>query len=115
MRTPLATVNGFARTLERTVQMPAPADRYVEMIVSAVGQLAELLDELSLAARIESDRYEPNLQDVESLELARGSVERLCEYRVHLHGNGVVVRVDRVSTECGVSALDQAALRHGGL
>jgi signal transduction histidine kinase len=115
LRTPLATVNGFARTLERTVELEAPADRYVEMIVAAVAQLDELLDELALVSRIEADRYEPNLQEVDSLELAQACVERLGEDRVTVEGEGAPVRVDRAAVERGVSALVQAALRHGGL
>src|SRR2546421_4336631 len=34
---------------------------------------SELLDELGLAARISGGRYEPNLQPVDTLELARGA------------------------------------------
>jgi signal transduction histidine kinase len=115
LRTPLATVNGFARTLERTVELEAPADRYVEMIVAAVAQLDELLDELSLVARIEADRYDPNLQEVDTLALAQAAVDRLGEDRVKVEGEGVPVRVDSAAVERGVSALVQAALRHGGL
>jgi signal transduction histidine kinase len=115
LRTPLATVNGFARTLERTTELAPPADRYVEMIVAAVDQLAELLDELSLASRIEAERYEPNLADVDLLELAHGAAARLGEERVRVSGEGAAVRVDRDPTERGVAALVQAALRHGGL
>jgi signal transduction histidine kinase len=115
LRTPLATVNGFARTLERTVDLEPPADRYVEMIVAAVAQLDELLDELSLVARIESDRYDPNLQEVDTLTLARAAVDRLGEDRVKVEGEGAPVRVDSAAVQRGVSALVQAALRHGGL
>ena len=115
VRTPLATVNGFARTLERTVELEAPADRYVEMISAATVQMAELLDELSLVARIEADRYDPNLQEVDTLALARTAVDRLGEDRVKVEGEGAPVRVDSAAVERGVSALVQAALRHGGL
>ena len=86
VRTPLATVHGFARTLTRTVQLEAPADRYVEMIEAASTQIAELLDELSLAARIESGRYDPVARETDSLALARGAAERLGEERVHVSG-----------------------------
>ncbi len=115
LRTPLATVNGFAKTLERTVELEPPADRYVEMIVAAVDQLAELLDELSLAARIEADRYEPARSTTDSLALANVAAARLGEDRVHVDGEGAPVYVDPGPTERGVSALVQAALRHGGL
>src|SRR5205809_3030985 len=53
LRTPLATVVGFAHTLTRQGGLEEPAGRYVEMIGAAAGQLGELVDELSLGARIE--------------------------------------------------------------
>ena len=82
LRTPLATVHGFAKTLTRGDGLSPPADRYVEMIVAAAAQIAELLDELSLAARIESGRYEPGLREADTLELARNAAARLGEERV---------------------------------
>jgi signal transduction histidine kinase len=115
VRTPLATVHGFAKTLTRTAQLAPPADRYVEMIEAASEQMAELLDELSLVARIEAGRYEPVLRETDTLELARGAAERLGEDRVHVSGEGVGLQTDAEAVGRGVSALVQAALRHGGL
>jgi signal transduction histidine kinase len=115
VRTPLATVHGFVKTLERTVELEAPADRYVEMIEAASGQMAELLDELALAARIESGRYEPALRDADTLALAHNAVERLGDDRVNVSGEGAIVQVDFEGVDRGVSALIQATLRHGGL
>src|SRR5205823_8752959 len=65
LRTPLATVHGFARTIARTGELEEPASRYLEMIEAASGQLAELLDELSLAARSESGRYQRTTTEVD--------------------------------------------------
>ena len=115
VRTPLATVHGFATTLTRTVQLEAPADRYVEMISAASAQMAELLDELSLVARIEGGRYEPVLRETDTLALAEGAATRLGADRVHVSGEGAAIETDVESVERGVSALVQAALRHGGL
>jgi signal transduction histidine kinase len=115
LRTPLATVHGFAQTLMRLGSLEEPNDRYVGMIAAAAKQLAELLDELSLAARIEARRYEPNLQEIDTLALARGAAAELGEDRVRVGGEGGTVRVDVDATQRGVSALTQAALRHGGL
>jgi signal transduction histidine kinase len=115
LRTPLATVHGFARTLTRTATLEAPADRYVEMIDQASQQLGELLDELALAARIEAGRYEPTLRDTDTLSLAQAAAERLGEDRVSVRGDGARVEVDVDATQRGISALVQAALRHGGL
>lgn len=115
LRTPLATIHGFAQTLVRLGGLEQPKDRYVEMIAAAARQLTELLDELSLAARIEGDRFEPNLQPVDTLELAHWAADELGADRVRVGGDGGRVRVDVEATRRGVAALVQAALRHGGL
>jgi len=115
VRTPLATVHGFARTLSRTAELEPPADRYLEMIEAASSQIAELLDELSLAARLESGRYEPTVSETDTLGLARAAAERLGADRVRVSGEGATVETDHDAVDRGVSALVQAALRHGGL
>jgi signal transduction histidine kinase len=115
VRTPLATVNGFAKTLERTGNFEAPADRYLEIIGQASEQMAELLDELSLAARIESGRYDPVLRDIDTRVLAEVARTRLGEERVKISGDGAPIATDIDALGRGVSALAQSALRHGGL
>ena len=115
VRTPLATVHGFTTTLARTTELAPPADRYVEMIDAASRQIAELLDELSLAARIEGGRYDPLLRESDTLALAEGAAERLGADRVHVSGEGAPVETDLEAVDRGVSALVQATLRHGGL
>jgi signal transduction histidine kinase len=115
LRTPLATVHGFAQTLVRTGDLGDPNQRYVEMIDAAARELAELLDELGLAARIEGGRYEPNRRPVDTAALARNAAQELGEDRVRVLGDGSEVTVDIEATERGVAALAQAALRHGGL
>jgi signal transduction histidine kinase len=115
VRTPLATVHGFARTLSRTSELDAPADKYVEMIEAASAQIAELLDELSLAAKLEGGRYEPAMREADTLELAHAAADRLGTDRVRVAGKGARVQVDLVAVDRGLSALIQASLRHGGL
>ncbi|HEY3462017.1 MAG TPA: histidine kinase dimerization/phospho-acceptor domain-containing protein [Gaiellaceae bacterium] len=115
LRTPLATVHGFATTLVRGGGLEPPADRYVEMIDAASAQLAELVDELSLAARIESDRYEPTRREADTLELAQAAAARLGEDRVEVTGFGAALETDADAVERGLAALFQSALRHGGL
>jgi signal transduction histidine kinase len=115
VRTPLATVHGFTTTLARTTELAPPADRYVEMIDAASKQIAELLDELSLVARIESGRYDPMLREADTLGLAHAAAARLGDDRVHVSGEGAAVETDLDAVDRGVSALVQATLRHGGL
>ncbi len=114
LRTPLATVHGFARTLEQS-ELEEPAGRYVAMIGQASRELAELIDELALAARIDGGRYDPVLREADSLELARAAAERLGEDRVAVSGTGATVRVDPEPAVRSLAALAQSALRHGGL
>ena len=115
LRTPLATIHGFAQTLARMEDLDETQQRYVGMIREAARQLTELLDEIGLAARIEEGRYEPNLQPVDTVELARRATAELGEDRVVVMGEGREVEVDVDATKRGVAALAQAALRHGGL
>jgi signal transduction histidine kinase len=114
LRTPLATVSGFARTLERT-ELEAPVDRYIEIIGDASDQLDELLKELSLLARIELGSFEPQLVPVDSLELARSAAAVLEEGRVEVDGTGAEVRVPEEEMRRALSQLARAASRHGGL
>src|SRR4051794_32301073 len=71
-----------------------PFSEYASMIEAASDQLGELIDELSLVARIESERYDPKLESVGVGELAASAVERLGEDRVSVSGAGGEVTVD---------------------
>jgi signal transduction histidine kinase len=88
--------------------------RYLGMIDAAGGQLADLLEELALAARIEGGRWDPVLGDVDSLQLARAAVEPLGE-AVDVGGAGTDVTVARDDAARALEALAHCALRHGGL
>jgi signal transduction histidine kinase len=115
LRTPLATVHGFAQTLVRTDQLEEPAGRYLEMIDTASRQIADLIDELALGARIVAGRYEPVRKEVDTLELVRAAADRLGEERVEVDGDGAQVELDADATKRAVAALARCALRHGGL
>jgi signal transduction histidine kinase len=112
LRTPLATVSGFARTLQRG-DLGDPANQYVQMIVAATGQLADLLEDVGLAARIESGRWEPNVQDADLFELAQEAAAH--SDGVRAEGDGGTVRVDRDAATIALRQLASCARRHGGL
>ncbi len=114
LRTPLATVHGFAHTLGRLELDETPA-RYVTMISAAAEQLGELIDQLGLASRIEAGRYDPVRREIDTLELARAAAARLGEERVEVDGEGSKLEADADATEQAVAALARCALRHGGL
>lgn len=109
LRSPLATVHGFAKTLSRLEDLePEKVRRYVELISSASDELVDLLDLLALAARIEDGRYEPVLREADSLDLARAAVPGAT-------GTGTAVSVDAEGVERALAALVRAASRHGGV
>jgi hypothetical protein len=85
------------------------------MIEKASTEMAELLDELALAARIENGTYDPSLREADTLVLAQAARERLGDDRVQVSGEGGVISTDLEAVDRGVSALIQASLRHGGL
>jgi signal transduction histidine kinase len=106
LRTPLATVQGFAQTLQRLDQLDEEKRaRYLGLIESASTELVQLLDLLSLAARIEGGRYEPVVRDADSLALAPEGAT----------GTGAPVQVDPEPVERSLAALARAAERHGGV
>jgi signal transduction histidine kinase len=106
LRTPLATVQGFARTMLRLDEIePEKQTRYLGLIDTSAEELAALLDLLSLAARIEGGRYDPVVREVDSLELAPDGAS----------GSGATVRVDPEPVERALAAFKRAASRHGGV
>ena len=113
LRTPLATIQGFARTIPRVADLPEQPARHLAMIDEAAAEMAGLLDQVGLLARIERGAYEPNLIEADSLELARGAAERVSGVRVD--GTGARVRVDPEAVERSLAAFARTALRHGGL
>ena len=113
LRTPLATVAGFAHTLQRMDEIVDPAARYIGIMKSAGDQMGELLDALGLVARIEGGRYEPALVEVDTLDLAQAAAGRI--EQAEASGSGGTVRVDRDPIETGLAALALCAVRHGGL
>ena len=77
LRTPLATIYGFARTLTRMEDLDERTMRFLGMIEEASEQMTGLLDEVGVAARIEGGRWEPALREADTLELARADDERV--------------------------------------
>ena len=113
LRTPLATVHGFARTIERLEPLQERTRRYVGLMVEGSGQIADLLERLALIARIERGAYEPALQAVDSLELARTAAGFVDAGEVSVTGEGETVELDPAATERSIAAFLTCAIRHG--
>jgi signal transduction histidine kinase len=110
LRTPLATVYGFARTLTRGDDLDERSARFVGMIEAAAEQMTALLDQLGVLARIESGRYEPALVEADTLELATSGDER-----VEAAGEGATLETDPPAMKRALEALAVAAARHGAV
>jgi len=110
LRTPLATISGFAKTLARDGELPERQKRFTELIDAAADQMIELLELLGLAARIESGRYEPALAEVDTLALATADDDH-----VVARGEGEQVETDPAAVRLSLRALAVAAARHGGV
>jgi signal transduction histidine kinase len=115
LRTPLATASGFARTLQRLDEIQDPAKRYVEMVGAATDQLADLLDLLSVLARIEVGRFEPRLRSTHTRELVDAAAGRIEDGRIVPEGDGAEVHADPDWAAVALSSIAEAARRHGGL
>ena len=106
LRTPLATVQGFAKTMLRAEELDAEKrSRYLGLIDAASDELVVLLDLLSIAARIEDGRYDPVLHEADSLALAPEGAS----------GTGATVNVDPEAVAGALRSLARAAARHGGV
>jgi signal transduction histidine kinase len=114
LRTPLATVHGFARTIERLEPADERTGRYIGLIVEGSRQMTELLDRLALIARIERGAYEPVLRSADSLELARAAAASVDAGDIAVSGTGAEVEVDPEQTERTIAAFLTAAITHGG-
>lgn len=106
LRTPLATVQGFAKTMLRLEELDEEKRiRYLGLIDSSADELGALLDLLSLAARMHDGRYDPVLRDGDSLALSPEGAT----------GTGTTVQVDPEPVARALAAIRRAASRHGGV
>jgi signal transduction histidine kinase len=114
LRTPLATASGFAHTLQRLDALDPPADRYIEMIGAASEQMAQLLDLLGAAARIEAGRFEPQARELDSRELADAAARGQGD-EATVEGEGASVVGDAQWAQTSLAALGECIRRHGAL
>lgn len=111
VRTPLAAIVGFAKTMIRTGDLPEREVRFVGIIDEAAAQIVGLLDQLGLAARIESGRYLPAPALSNTLELAASSGDE----RIAADGSGAEIETDSEVARRSLAGLALATLRFGEL
>jgi signal transduction histidine kinase len=108
LRTPLATVFGFARMLQRTGNLDGQGARFLEMITEASTEMGSLLDELGTAARIEAARWEPVLMAADTRDLAESDDDRIT-----VTGRGATIETEPTAVRRALRAFAIAAVRHG--
>ncbi|HZP74465.1 MAG TPA: histidine kinase dimerization/phospho-acceptor domain-containing protein [Gaiellaceae bacterium] len=108
LRTPLATIFGFARTLNRMEEQDERTARFLGMIEDASDQMTGLLDGLGTIARIQADRWEPALREVDIAELVATE-----DARVRVEGSGEAIETEADAVGKALQSLALAALRHG--
>ena len=97
--------------MQRTADLQDPLGRYVEMIVAASMQMTDLLEAVSLLARIEGSRYDPVLAETHTRELADAAVEQLDG--VTAEGSGTALETDAAGVTRSLAAFAWCAQRHG--
>lgn len=108
LRTPLATIFGFARMLQRAGSLDGQGARFLEMITEASSEMGTLLDELGIAARIEAGRWEPTLIAADTLDLAQSDDDRITAT-----GRGETIETEPTAVRRALRAFAVAAVRHG--
>jgi signal transduction histidine kinase len=108
LRTPLATIYGFARTLSRGEGLDDRSARFLGMIEEASEQMTGMLDDVGTAARIVDKRWEPALREADTLELARSDDER-----IQVTGQGAAVETEVKAVTRGLHSFAIAAIRFG--
>jgi signal transduction histidine kinase len=108
LRTPLATIFGFARTLNRMEEHDERTTRFLGMIEDAAEQMTELLDGLGALARIQAGRWEPAFRELDTAELAASE-----DPRVTVEGAGEQVETEVDAVGKALRSLASAAIRFG--
>ncbi len=110
LRTPLASISGFAKTLRRLGGLDEQRAHFVAVIDEAAEEVAVLLEQVALLARIESGTYAPALVEADTLDLATST-----DPRVATGGAGATIATDAPAVSRALEALAVAAVRHGEL
>ena len=108
LRTPLATIYGFARTLSRGEGVDNRSARFLGMIEEAAEQMTAMLDEVGTSARIVDRRWEPALREVDTLELVQSEDDR-----IDITGRGETIETEVDAVSHGLQSLAVAAVRFG--
>tara|TARA_B100000686_G_C16645217_1_gene892399 strand:- start:97 stop:711 length:615 start_codon:yes stop_codon:yes gene_type:complete len=114
LRTPLAILNGYTRTISRGLEETGDVP-YMDTVEESVREIEAIVERLALSARICEGRYMPTRVSVRIEEIAAAVVVALEADRVEVSGVGGEVMVDRPSVEDALTAVARAMMRHGAI
>jgi light-regulated signal transduction histidine kinase (bacteriophytochrome) len=119
LRTPLATVRGFAATLLARGEMGSDERQWLHAVERGAEELSELLDLVGRATRIEAGTYEPARVSLSLAELAAEAATRIGDGRVTVSGvddaEVELVVADRDDVRDALVGLGRCLLQHGAL
>jgi two-component system phosphate regulon sensor histidine kinase PhoR len=107
LKTPLTSISGYAETLLADAPDPATSQRFLQIVVSNARRMQRLVDDLLDLSRIESGRWQPRPEPVETAAAAREVVTSLADRAM---GRGVTLDV-LVPEDASVVYADPDALR----
>jgi two-component system sensor histidine kinase KdpD len=75
LRTPLATIFGFAKTIERQGALDDTQGRFLGLIMDAASDMDRMIENLSLVAHVLEGRWTPSLEPASTAALAAAALE----------------------------------------
>lgn len=122
IRTPLTSITGYVEALKDDIAASEhERDKYLDIIVNKSNHLKQLIDEIFMMAKLDSDEIPMNFESVNIAELTREVlIEFLpeikkygCELAVNLPDKNCDIWADRLSVIRILTNLMSNALQHG--
>ena len=121
LRTPLTAIRGSAETLaDGAAQNPSHAQHFLQMIVRQTTRLEQLASDLLELAHLESGRKQPDLEEIDAVELGKSvltavselAVSRGVELKKDLPSKSIIFSADRRQVEQALTNLLDNALKY---
>jgi signal transduction histidine kinase len=116
LRTPLATIYGFAKTIERGGGLDERQDRFLGLIIAAAADMDRMIENVSTVGHIAEERMTIDNSPVTTDALAAAALDAIPERPdgrcvVLLPGSGALVATDADRAARAVALVAEAALR----
>ncbi len=116
LRTPLATIYGFAKTIERGGGLDERQERFLGLIIAAAADMDRMIENVSTVGHIAEERMSLDKAAIGTDALARAAVDAVPERAdgrrlVVRPGTGALVDTDADRAARAVALVAEAALR----